>query len=163
MYLIGSWKTASFKSDTEDGGSDFYDQIGWFNFPAVDDSDADPSIMCGTLGDQFISFNCTGEKLDAAFEFATYLSSDETIDYMVSASLIPPVKGIEDKITDPLSQQIIEAANNASAVQLWYDQYLSPSVANAHLDGNQEVFGLTKTPEEANAMMQEALEESLAE
>lgn len=163
MYLIGSWKTAAFKTDTEDGGSDFYDQIGWFNFPAVDGSDADASIMCGTLGDQFISFNCTGEKLEAAFEFASYLSSEETIDYMVSASLIPPVKGIEEKITDPLSQDIINAANNASAVQLWYDQYLSPSVANAHLDGNQEVFGLTKTPEEANAMMQEAMEEVLAQ
>lgn len=104
MYLIGSWKTAAFKTDCADGGSDFYDQIGWFNFPAVDDSDADPSIMCGTLGDQFISFNCTGDKLAAAVEFASYLSSDETIDQMVNASLIPPIKGIEEKITDPLSQ-----------------------------------------------------------
>ena len=163
MYLIGSWKTAAFKTDCADGGSDFYDQIGWFNFPAVDDSDADPSIMCGTLGDQFISFNCTGDKLASAVEFASYLSSDETIDQMVNASLIPPIKGIEEKITDPLSQQIIEAANNAGAVQLWYDQYLNPTVANAHLDGNQEVFGLTMTPADANKKMQEAMDEVLAE
>lgn len=163
MYLIGSWKTASFKTDCEDGGSDFYDQIGWFNFPAVDDSEADASILCGTLGDQFISFNCTGDKLAAAVEFASYLSSEETIDLMVNASLIPPVKGVEEKITDPLSKQIIDAANNAAAVQLWYDQYLSPSVANAHLDGNQEVFGMTMSPEEANAKMQAAMEEALAE
>ena len=163
MYLIGSWKTPAFKTDCADGGSDFYDQIGWFNFPAVDDSDADPSIMCGTLGDQFISFNCTGDKLAAAVEFASYLSSDETIDQMVNASLIPPIKGIEEKITDPLSQQIIEAANNAGAVQLWYDQYLNPTVANAHLDGNQEVFGLTMTPADANKKMQEAMDEVLAE
>ena len=163
MYLIGSWKTAAFKTDCADGGSDFYDQIGWFNFPAVDDSDADPSIMCGTLGDQFISFNCTGDKLAAAVEFASYLSSDETIDQMVNASLIPPIKGIEEKITDPLSQQIIEAANNAGAVQLWYDQYLNPTVANAHLDGNQEVFGLTMTPPDANKKMQEAMDEVLEE
>ena len=163
MYLIGSWKTAAFKTDCADGGSDFYDQIGWFNFPAVDDSDADPSIMCGTLGDQFISFTCTGDKLAAAVEFASYLSSDETIDQMVNASLIPPIKGIEEKITDPLSQQIIEAANNAGAVQLWYDQYLNPTVANAHLDGNQEVFGLTMTPADANKKMQEAMDEVLAE
>lgn len=163
MYLIGSWKTAAFKTDCADGGSDFYDQIGWFNFPAVDDSDADASIMCGTLGDQFISFNCTGDKLAAAVEFASYLSSDETIDQMVNSGLIPPIKGIEEKITDPLSQQIIEAANNAGAVQLWYDQYLNPTVANAHLDGNQEVFGLTMTPADANKKMQEAMDEVLAE
>ena len=119
--------------------------------------------MCGTLGDQFISFNCTGDKLAAAVEFASYLSSDETIDQMVNASLIPPIKGIEEKITDPLSQQIVEAANNAVAVQLWYDQYLNPTVANAHLDGNQEVFGLTMTPADANKKMQEAMDEVLAE
>lgn len=163
MYLSGSWSNATIKTDSEDGGSDFYDKVGWFSFPAIDDSDADPSILCGTMGDQFISFNCTGEKLEAAFELATYLSSDEVVDFMVESSLIPPINGIEEKITDPLNQAIVEAANNASAVQLWYDQYLDPSVANAHLDGNQEVFGLTMTPEEANQMMQEAMEEYLAE
>ena len=157
MYLIGSWKTANFKTDTEDAGSDLYDRIGWFSFPAIDGSNADPSIMCGTLGDQFISFNCTGEKLDAAFEMATYLSSEETVKLMIDEGRIPPVKGIDDAISNPLSKDILNAANKASAVQLWYDQYLSPSVANAHLNGNQEVFGLTKTPEEANAMMQEAM------
>ena len=114
-------------------------------------------------GDQFISFNCTDEKLEAAFEFASYLSSDEVVDYMVEGGQIPPINGIEDKITDPISQDIIDAALNASAVQLWYDQYLDPSVANAHLDGNQEVFGLTMTPEEANQKMQQAMDEYLAE
>ncbi len=162
MYLTGSWNTAAFKTDSEEEGSDFYSKIGWFSFPAVDGSNADPSILCGTMGDQFISFNCTGDKLDAAFRFVVGLSSEETINMMVGASLIPPVKGIEDKITDPVSQAIVAAANNASAVQLWYDQYLSPGVATAHLDRNQEVFGLTMTPQDANKKMQEAQEENLA-
>lgn len=100
MYLIGSWATANLKTDSEDGGSDFYDKVGWFSFPAISDSNADSSILCGTMGDQFISFNCEGEKLDAAFELASYLSSEEVVDFMVDSSLIPPVKGIEDKITD---------------------------------------------------------------
>ena len=163
MYLIGSWKTAAFKTDSEEAGNDFYDKVGWFSFPAVDGSSADASILCGTMGDQFISFNCTGEKLEAAFEFASYLSSAETVEYMVGASLIPPVKGVDSMITDPVSKSIIEASNQAGAVQLWYDQYLSPAVANAHLDGNQEVFGLTMTPEDANKKMQQAMEEDLAE
>ena len=163
MYLAGSWSTATIKTDSEDGGSDFYDKVGWFSFPAIEGSDADPSILCGTLGDQFISFNCTGEKLEAAFELASYLTDDEVVSYMVEGGQIPPIEGIEEQITDPISQAIIDAALNASAVQLWYDQYLDPSVANAHLDGNQEVFGLTMTPEEANQMMQQANEEYLAE
>lgn len=163
MYLTGSWNTAAFKTDSEDGGSDFYSKIGWFNFPSIDGSDADASIMIGTLGDQFISFNCSGEKLEAAFEFATYLSNDDIVDVFVERSLTPPLKGIENKVTDPVAKQIVDAANEAAAVQLWYDQYLSPSVANAHLDGNQEVFGLIITPEAANKKMQEAQQKVLAE
>jgi raffinose/stachyose/melibiose transport system substrate-binding protein len=162
MYLTGSWNTAAIKTDSEEGGSDFYSKVGWFSFPAVDGSSADVSILCGTLGDQFISFNCTGEKLEEAFKFAVGLSDDDTVEQFVEAGMIPPLKGIEAKITDPLSKQIVEAANKASAVQLWYDQYLNPSVANAHLDGNQEVFGLTITPQEANKKMQEAQKEVLS-
>lgn len=161
MYLTGSWNTAAFKTDSDDGGTDFYSKIGWFNFPAVDGSDADASILCGTMGDQFISFNCKDEMLDAAFEFATYLSNDDTVEKFVEAGLTPPIKGIEEKITDPLSKQIVDAANEAGAVQLWYDQYLSPSVANAHLEGNQEVFGMTMTPQDANKKMQDAQKEYL--
>lgn len=162
MYLTGSWNTAAFKTDSEEGGSDFYSKIGWFSFPAVDGSSADASILCGTLGDQFISFNCTGEKLEAAFKYAVGLSDDDTAEQFVEAGLIPPLKGIESKITDPISKQIVDAANKASAVQLWYDQYLNPSVANAHLDGNQEVFGLTMTPQEANKKMEDAQKEVLS-
>lgn len=161
MYLIGSWATGNIKTDSADGGSDFYDKVGWFKFPALEGSDADPSILCGTLGDQFASFNCTGEKLDAAFELISYLTSDEVVDFWVEAGQLPPVKGVEDKVSDPILTSILEAANNASAVQLWYDQYLDPSVANAHLDGNQEVFGLTMTPEAANKKMQDAQQEVL--
>lgn len=71
------------------------------------------------------------------------------------------VQGIEEKITDPLTQEIAEAANDASGIQLWYDQYLPPAVATAYLDALQEVFGLTKTPEELQEVMQTAMEEYL--
>ena len=52
MLLCGSWYTGTFQSDSEE----FYQKIGWFPFPAIDDSDADPTIQIGTVGDQFISF-----------------------------------------------------------------------------------------------------------
>ena len=75
---------------------------------------------------------------------------------------IPPVKGIEEKITDPVAKKIVETANNAPEIQLWYDQYLPPAVATAHLDGLQEVFGLTMTPQEAQDSMQKAMDEYLS-
>ena len=158
MLLCGSWYTATFATDSEE----FYEKIGWFPFPAAEGSDADPAIQIGTVGDQFISFNCEGEKLAAAFECAEAHLSDEMIDYMAERGKIPPIQGIEEKITDPVAKEIVEAANSAPQIQLWYDQYLPPAVATAHLDVLQEVFGLTKTPMEAQESMQKAMDEYLA-
>lgn len=158
MLLCGSWYTATFKTDSEE----FYNKVGWFPFPAVEGSDADPLIQIGTVGDQFITFNCTGDKLQAAFDCAATHVSDEVIDYEIEQGKIPPIKGVEDKLTDPLTKEIVDAANSATEIQLWYDQYLPPAVATAHLDGLQEVFGLTMTPEEAQESMQSAMDEYLA-
>ena len=158
MLLCGSWYTGTFASDSEE----FYQKIGWFPFPAIEGSDADPLIQIGTVGDQFISFNCTGDKLAAAFESAEDHLSDDVMKVTIEKGKIPPVNGVDAQLTDPITKEIIEAANNAPEIQLWYDQYLPPAVATAHLDGLQEVFGLTKTPQEAQESMQAAMDEYLS-
>ena len=157
MLLCGSWYTGTFSSDSEE----FYQKIDWFPFPAIEGSDADASIQIGTVGDQFITFNCEGDKLAAAFECAEAHLSDEVIDFEIEKGKIP-VKGIEEKITDPVAKKIVETANSAPEIQLWYDQYLPPAVATAHLDGLQEVFGLTMTPQEAQDSMQAAMDDYLS-
>lgn len=159
MMVIGSWYTGTFPSDSPE----FYEKIGWFSFPKVDGSDADASIQIGTIGDQFVSFNCTGEKLEAAFECASYYASEGAKNVMVEVGKIPPTKDAADLITDDVTKQILDAATDASSVQLWYDQYLPPAVAQVHLDTCQELFGLTMTPEEAGAKFEQAMEEYLAE
>lgn len=158
MTLIGSWYTGLFANDSKE----FYEKIDWFPFPEIEGSDADPSIMIGTVGDQFIVFNCEGEKLNAAFECAETHLSDELVELEIEKGKIPPIKGVEDKIKDPNSKKVIEAVSNASSIQLWYDQYLPPAVATAHLDGLQEVFGMTMTPQEAQESMQKAMDDYLA-
>lgn len=155
MMLIGSWYTGTFATDSPE----FYEKIDWFSFPAVDGSDADSSIQIGTIGDQFVSFNCEGDKLEAAFECASYYASDEAQQVMVENGKIPPTKNAESLIQDPNSKKVLEAANGASSTQLWWDQYLAPEVAQVHLDTCQELFGLTITPEEADAQLQAAMEE----
>lgn len=160
MMLIGSWYTGTFANDSEE----FYEKIGWFPFPAVDGSDADSSIQIGTIGDQFISFNCTDDKLDAAFECATYFTSDESKENLGSLGKIPPTKDAAEYLgDDEVTAEIFEAADNASDVQLWYDQYLPPAVSQVHLDTTQELFGLTITPEEAAAEVEESMEAYLAD
>lgn len=159
MLCCGSWYTGTFQTDSPE----FYEKIGWFSFPAVDGSEADASIQIGTIGDQFISMSCTGDKLKAAFECASYYSSEEAINLMVDNGKIPPVKNVESKITDEVTKQILNAANSASSTQLWYDQYLPPAVAQTHLDTCQEIFGLTMTPEDAAAKFQAAMKTYIAD
>jgi raffinose/stachyose/melibiose transport system substrate-binding protein len=45
---------------------------------------------------------------------------------------------------------------NASNVQLWYDQELSPNLAQVHLNTVQALFGLSLTPEAAAQQMEDA-------
>lgn len=155
MSLAGSWYTGIMQQDSEE----FAAKMDWFAFPAADDASTDASILIGTVGDNFISFNCEGDKLEAAFDCATKFSEDEVVDFMIESGKIPPVKGVEDKITDETTKTIMDAVTNASSIQLWYDQYLPPAVANVHLDTCQEMFGLTKTPEDAAKEFQQAMEE----
>ncbi|MGN0355675.1 MAG: extracellular solute-binding protein [Muricoprocola sp.] len=158
MLLCGSWYTGTFASDSPE----FYEKIGWFPFPAIEGSDADPLIQIGTVGDQFLCINAEGEKRNAAFELVEAHLSDEVTAKTFSVNKIAPIKTAAENITDPVTLEIFEAAQAAPEIQLWYDQYLAPSVASAHLDGLQEVFGLTKTPQEAQEYMQAAMDEYLA-
>lgn len=159
MMVAGSWYTGVFSSDSPE----FYEKIGWFSFPAVDGSDADASIQIGTIGDQFVSFNCEGEKLEAPFECAAYYASDGAKKLMVEMGKIPPTKDATELVTDGITKQILNAAKEASSVLLWYDQYLPPAVAQVHLNTCQKLFDLTITPEEMNAEFEQAMEDYLAE
>jgi len=156
MLCSGSWYTGTFKQDSEE----FYKKIGWFPFPECDEVPQGKqyaSICNGTIGDQFISFSCSGDKLKAAFGCARHFSDEKEINAMVEAGKIPPVQGIRGRLTDQLLLEICDYAENAKEVQLWYDQFLPPSVAAVHLRTCQRLFDLSITPGEAAAETQEAM------
>ena len=157
MICIGSWYNGTFLDESEE----FYEKVGWFSFPAVDGSNVDPSIQIGTVGDQFLHFNVTGDKLAAAVEMASCFSDPVTVDLIVESGEIPPVRNVKELITDPLNVMILDAALSASGTQLWYDQFLPPAVAQVHLDTLQDIFGLTMSPQDANAALQKAMQEAL--
>lgn len=162
MLYSGSWYTGTFQADSKE----FYEKVGWFPFPQCDESPKGAeyiNICNGTIGDQFVSFNCKDEKLKEAMKCVAYYSSEEAVALMVDKGKIPPVAGVEAKLTDPLTKEICAYAQNAADVQLWYDQYLPASVATAHLDACQELFGLTMEPKEANEKAQQAMSAYLQE
>ena len=73
-----------------------------------------------------------------------YMIDDTSVALRAKAGRVPPVKGF--KTDDPVLQQILQLVEQAPAVQLWYDQYLPPAVAEVHKDTSQALFALSMTP-----------------
>ena len=161
MMLHGSWQASAMRNDNEE----WYNQnIGYFTFPKLENSKADQSIVVGTSIGNGFSFN-TGDdqdKLKACFVLATQYYNDKTYcQQQLDSGTIPSINGMGDTIQDPCMKQIWKDFTNASNVQLWYDQYLPPSVSEVHQTTCQEIFGLTMTAAEANKALQDAMKEYL--
>ena len=157
MMLQGSWQVGSIQSENPD----FFENLGAFPFPIKADSDADQTAVVGTLGDNFISFNCEGDKLEAAVKMATYYSTDEWRELDQESGNIPPLKAATSDI--PANQDILEVLESASCVQLWWDQYLPSAVADVHKSETQKLFDCSATPQEVAEAQQAALDEYFAE
>jgi raffinose/stachyose/melibiose transport system substrate-binding protein len=157
MMLQGTWQVGSIKEEFPE----FYENLGCFAFPILEGSDADQTVVVGTMGDNFISFNCDGEKLDEAFKMASYYSTDEWMDLDISVGNLPPLKAATSD--EAPWQDILEILNNASSVQLWWDQYLPSAVADVHKSASQKCFDCSETPEEIAQEQQDAMEEWLAD
>jgi len=152
MHVMGNWFIGQMVSEDED----FMDRIGVFPFPAYENSDADPNIAIGTAGDNFYHVSSTSPSIEGAFNLIMRLLDPQAVDERIAAGAIPPLKGIEPDI--PLAREALGIMQRAPEVQLWYDQFLPPEVAQVHLNTSQALFGLSMSPQDANRAMQEAIE-----
>ena len=76
---------------------------------------------------------------------------------MANNGYIPPVINSSSYITDPLMKKVAKSFEDAKHVQLYYDQFMGPALAEKHKDLVQALFGLKITPEQAAKGHQKAL------
>jgi raffinose/stachyose/melibiose transport system substrate-binding protein len=157
MMLHGSWQVASIKSEYPE----FYEKLGAFPFPTLEGSEADQSVVVGTLGDNFVSINATDEKREELFKMLTYYSTEDWMNLDIECGNLPPLKAATSDA--PAWQDILAVLNGASSVQLWWDQYLPSSVADVHKSATQKLFDCSATPTEVAEEQQAALDEYFAE
>jgi raffinose/stachyose/melibiose transport system substrate-binding protein len=155
MQIQGSWFAPTVAAENPD----FYQKVGFMNFPSDETGTGDAKIVTGTLGDNFYHIDAKSEHKEAAFEMLKYLLDEQSIADRIELGRLPPVKGIT--VTDPVMQQVLAAIQGAPAVQLWYDQALSPDVSEVMLTASQELFGLTITPQEFAKRWSDAQKASL--
>ncbi|HCW54357.1 MAG TPA: ABC transporter substrate-binding protein [Clostridium sp.] len=156
MDLMGSWFPGSVISENPD----FIKKVGFFPFPALDNSTADQTLCAGTLGDNLYSVSEECKDKEGAFKLIQSLLDDQALKDRKALGKIIPFKDF--KPDDDLTKKILDTVNSAAGVQLWYDQYLPAEVAEVHKSTSQEIFGLTKTPEQADKELQDAMQSYLS-
>jgi raffinose/stachyose/melibiose transport system substrate-binding protein len=150
MRIMGSWFNASAISESPE----FTKKMGIFNFPVIGGGKGNPGTVIGTVGDNFYHVSSTCKNPDLAFKLITYLIDDVAAAKRLAAGDIPPIKNV--KLEDPILAELFAQVQSAPDMQLWYDQSLSPEVADVHKITSQEIFGLTLSPEEAGRRLQAA-------
>jgi raffinose/stachyose/melibiose transport system substrate-binding protein len=150
MELMGSWTLAQMRDENPAWVAD----LDFFPFPTVPDGQGDPAEAVGSLGDQVYSIASTCPYPEDAFALLQALADPAAMAERVREGYLPPIKGVRMK--DPLMQRVANLVQSAPRVQLWYDQYLPPEVAETMKDLVQALFGLTVTPEQAAARLEAA-------
>jgi len=153
MLIMGSW----FVSQAQSESPEFFSKMGIFNFPGDEAGIGDPRTVIGTVGDNFYHISTSSKNPDKAFELLTFLLDGEGVRDTINDGRIPPVKNAS-WFPNPLLEELFTQVQAAPDMQLWYDQSLSPEVADVHKITSQEIFGGTMTPEEAARQLQAAQE-----
>jgi raffinose/stachyose/melibiose transport system substrate-binding protein len=153
MQVMGTWVIPVVREENKA----FAERLDFFPFPALgaaEGAHADAAEMVGSLGDQVYSVSSRCAHPEEAFAFVSALADDAAATERVSEGFLPPVKGVHMK--DPLVQRVAELVAAAPRVQLWYDQYLPPEVAETFKDQVQALLGLSITPEDAAGKLESA-------
>ncbi|QNU65987.1 extracellular solute-binding protein [Ruminiclostridium herbifermentans] len=146
MMLAGSWFLSTLKYEKPE----FLDKVGVFPFPAIEGGKGDARNTIGTLGDNYYAIANSCAHKDEAFQLIKYLIDDIAVEKRIAAGKIPPVNDL--KITDPLTNKILEYINQSPNVQFWYDQYLPLKLSDAHLSLTRQIFGGEDPKAAAEAM-----------
>ena len=109
------------------------------------------------MGDNYISINAACPYQDEAFDLLMYSTDDRAAELKMEDNKILPIKNAD--VEDPYLADVMEAVSQAPSIQLWYDQELAPALAEVHKDTVQQLLGLSITPEEAAAKMEEVAQD----
>ena len=78
----------------------------------------------------------------------------------IHAQLSPLKKATSE---EPAWQDILAVLSTASDVQLWWDQYLPPAVADVHKSETQKLFDQSEDSEKVAQAQQDAMDKWLSE
>jgi raffinose/stachyose/melibiose transport system substrate-binding protein len=161
MMLHGGWTYGGMKKD----GGDFVKkgELGWMNFPPVENGKGDPSDTVGNPGQYLsISSKATAAQKETAKKFlATGKFTDAEIKGWIDSGAVPIVKGTESLIAASPDAAFLKFVYDLSSKakffgQSW-DQALSPAASEVLLSNISKLFQTSITPQQFASNMNAVL------
>jgi raffinose/stachyose/melibiose transport system substrate-binding protein len=157
MQLQGDWNLGGLKGVDKELTEK---SIRPLPFPMVPGGKGKATDMVGGTGQAFaVSAKAPAEAEAAIIEL---MSTDEYGKDLAKAGYMPALIGYDKYIEDPIVQSMGKIISEATYMQLYYDQFLPPALAQVHLETTQKLFGQQMTPEEAAAEVEKAAIKELA-
>ncbi|WP_020613006.1 ABC transporter substrate-binding protein [Sediminispirochaeta bajacaliforniensis] len=153
MELMGQWAPAVQSANSE-SGKGIGDDLGWFSFPAVPGGVGKNSDVMGGGNGYVIGAKAPEETLDF---LKFFLSKKNNMELHKIEGIIPVVKGAEEVLaSNPNAVKIAQAVAGADYYQLYYDQFLPPSVGETIKDAVMALLAGKASPEEAATMIDDS-------
>ncbi len=135
MYMQGDWSLSSFTQDAT-----FSEKIGFFAFPEIPNGAGNPQVFHGGFGNATVI--AKDADIDAAFTFATYLSSPEYLKSTVEQRGTPsPVRvTVDPNNMDSLVYDYVSYfSTEPEGFFGYYDQQLDPKKSEKILNAIQAI------------------------
>jgi raffinose/stachyose/melibiose transport system substrate-binding protein len=156
MELMGQWAPNVQRANTPDMKG-LGDDLGFMPFPAVEGGKGDRTDAMGGGNGFAFGKNAPVEAID----FMRFVFTPDNYAYLIkNISLVPTVKGTESLLSDPNMKTVANVVAQAKYFQLYYDQYLPPSVGEAIKDATHGIIAGKLTPKQAAAHIDKAMAQS---
>ena len=156
MELMGQWAPSGDASSASDKKGPSF---GFFPFPMVEGGAGNPTDVMGGGGGFAVGKNAPPQTID----FLKFLTNVQNARGLAAQGIgLPPIKGAQSALTDPLLQEVVNMVGSAPYFQLYYDQYLPPAVGQVLLDQTQGLYANTVTPAAAAKAIDDAVASSLS-
>ncbi|TDL31293.1 extracellular solute-binding protein [Jeotgalibacillus sp. S-D1] len=151
--------TMSLVNNVRTEAPEFEEKMDFFVFPTVEGGQGSNKAVGASTGPVW-SVAADTENPDLATELIQELTSQETAEaYTNRTGSLTAVSGVEPE--DEFVNRMYQVAEEATHLQMPYDQTLPPELAELHKDTTQALFGLSITPEEAAEQMEAKAKEVL--
>ena len=134
----------------------FKDKYGLFRFPSIAGGKGDQNyVIAGPIG---LQVSAKSQNKPAAAAFVAYAVSRPSQVALLSNEKRIPVDAAAAATVkvEPIQAQAIADLGKADGTALWLDTVLENSVAEAYLNGIQEVLNGTKTPQQVMGAIRQA-------